>query len=230
MNLLQLAQAVKRESGLSGGGPASVVTATGDDARIFQWVNWAHRDICLMHESWLFRRGSGLAETAAMTLPHDLASPGFGLSDFADWKPANGEYKPSAWRVTDGQQNEQALTFLTWDEFRKMFVLGVHTAGPVQYWSIDPSGLLHVGPTPDAAHKVRADYIKDVVDMTVDTDTPMIPTRFHNLIVWRALAEYGGFDAASEVFTRADRNYAMGMSALLQAQLPMRFISARPLA
>jgi hypothetical protein len=56
--------------------------------------------------------------------------------------------------------------------------------------------------------------------MTVDTDTPMIPTRFHNLIVWRALAEYGGFDAASEVFTRADRNYAMGMSACCRLSCP----------
>lgn len=230
MNLLQLAQAVKRESGLSGGGPASVVTAAGDDARIFQWVNWAHRDICLMHESWLFRRGSAIGETATMSMPHDLASPGFGLSDFADWKPESKEYKPSTWRVADGQQAEMPLTFLAWDEFRARFVQGVHNAGPVQFWSTDPSGVLMVAPTPDLAHKVRADYVKDVVDMTTDTSTPMFPARFHNLIVWRALTEYGGFDAAGEVVQRANANYATGLSALLQAQLPQRWISARPLA
>jgi hypothetical protein len=230
VNYLQLAQSVKRESGLSGGGPISVVTATGDDARIFQWVNWAHRDICLMHESWLFRRGSALGQTSSMAMPHDLIAPGFALSDFADWKPENNEYKPSAWRVSDGQQAEKTLSYLMWDEFRARYVMGSHDAGAVTHWTTDPSGQLMVGPTPDSAHMVRADYIKDVVDMTADTDTPMIPARFHNLIVWRALVEYGGFDAAAEVYQRADRNYATGLSALLQAQLPMRWIAARPLA
>ncbi len=230
MNYLQLAQDVKRESGLSGNGPASVITAIGDDARIFQWVSWAHRDICLMHESWLFRRGAALGETTTMSMPHDLASPGFALSDFADWKAESREYRPSTWRTSDGQQSEMPMTFLSWDEFRARFVQGVHTAGAVQFWTVDPSGVLMVGPTPDAAHKVRADYIKDVVDMTADTDVPMFPARFHKLIVWRALIEYGGYDAASEVFQRADRNYSMGLPALLQAQLPMRWIASRPLA
>jgi hypothetical protein len=77
---------------------------------------------------------------------------------------------------------------------------------------------------------IRADYIRDVQDLTADTDIPQMPTRFHSLIVWRALIEYGGYDSASEVFQRADRNYTMGMPALLQAQLPKRWISARPLA
>lgn len=230
MNFLQLAQAVKRESGLSGGGPISVVTATGDDARIFQWVNWAHRDICLMHESWLFRRGSALGETTVMAMPHDLSAPGFGLLDFASWKPQSLEYKVSAWRTSDGQQAEQTIAYVPWDDFRTMYVMGAHQSAAVQHWSVDPSGQMQVGPTPDSAHKVRADYIKDVVDMTLDADTPMLPTRFHSLIVWRALLEYGGFDSAGEVYQRADRNYATGMPALLQAQLPQRWVAARGLA
>jgi predicted acylesterase/phospholipase RssA len=48
--------------------------------------------------------------------------------------------------------------------------------------------------------------------------------------VWRALIEYGGFDAAGEVVQRAERNYSTNLPALLQAQLPARWISARPLA
>lgn len=230
MNFLQLAQSVKRESGLSGGGPVSVVTATGDDARFFQWVNWAHRDICLMHETWLFRRGSALGQTTVMAMPHDLAAPGFGLTDFGSWKPQNPEYRPSAWRVSDGQRLEQHLSYLPWDEFRARFVMGTHEAGPVKFWTTDPAGQLMVSPTPDSAHMVRADYIKDVVDMTADADQPMLPTRFQPLIVWRALTEYGGFDAAGEVMQRAERNYNTNLPALLQAQLPMRWISARPLA
>ena len=87
-----------------------------------------------------------------------------------------------------------------------------------------------VGPTPDAPHMVRADYIRDVVDMAADSDVPGLPARFHMLIVWRALSEYGGFDAAGEVFQRASGNYNSLLSALHQAQLPGIRFTARPLA
>lgn len=230
MNFLQLAQAVKRESGLSGGGPASVVTATGDDARIFQWVNWAWRDIALLHESWLFRRGAALGETTTMAVPHDLAAPGFALADFGSWKAQSSDYRVSAYRTADGAQAERPLSYLDWDVFRARFVAGAHAPGALAFWSTDPSGQLMVAPTPDAAHMVRADYIRDAVAMTADADVPSMPARFHDLIVWRALAEYGGFDAAGEVFQRASGNYSSGLSALHQAQLPRRTFAARPLA
>ena len=230
MNFLQLAQAVKRESGLSGGAPASLATAKGDDARIFQWVNWAWRDIALMHESWFFRRGEALGETSAMVMSPTASAPGFALTDWATWKPQADDYRPSAWRLTDGQAAEYGLQYLPYDTFRRRFIVGVHSAGPVRFWSVDPSGDLLVAPTPDSAHQVRASYIRDVVDMTADADEPAMPQRFHMMIVWRALREYGGFDAASEVVQRADQNYNMLMSALTQSQLPAPGFGARPLA
>ena len=230
MNFLQLAQAVKRESGLSGGGPLSVVTATGDDARIFQWVNWAWRDIALMHESWQFRRASAQGETSAMTMAHDYGAPGFALTDFGSWKAEGLDYKVTAYRTTDGAQAERPLRHLPWDQFRARFVVGAHDPGPLTFWSTDPAGVLMVGPTPDAPHMVRADYIRDVVDMAADSDVPGLPARFHMLIVWRALSEYGGFDAAGEVFQRASGNYNSLLSALHQSQLPGIRFTARPLA
>lgn len=230
MNFLQLAQAVKRESGLSGGGPLSVVTATGDDARIFQWVNWAWRDIALLHEGWQFRRASAQGETTTMAMAHDHGAPGFDLTDFGSWKPESRDYRVTAYRTADGAQAERALRHLPWDHFRARFVVGAHNPGPLTFWTTDPAGEMMVGPTPDAAHMVRADYIRDVVDMVADLEVPALPARFHMLIVWRALAEYGGFDAAGEVFQRASGNYNSMLSALHQAQLsPIRF-AARPLA
>jgi hypothetical protein len=93
MNYLQIAQAVKRESGLSGGGPSSIASALGDDARIFQWVNWAARDITLAREDWRWRRG---AATLASTSNQTNTATDFGLTDFASWKDSAGLYKPSA--------------------------------------------------------------------------------------------------------------------------------------
>ncbi len=229
MNFLQLAKAVKRESGLSGGAPASVVTANGDDARIFEWVNWAWRDIAMAHEGWLFRRGEALGETTAMAMPPAAAAPGFALADWADWKPQADGYKATAWRVADGQATEHALEFVPYEPFRQRFIVGTHVPGPLRFWTTAPGGELLVAPTPDAAHRVRAAYIRDVVDMALDADVPAMPPRFHPLIVWRALREYGGFDAASEVYQRAEQNYSMGFSALAQSQLPRPGFGARHL-
>lgn len=227
---LELAQAVKRESGLTGGGPAAFASATGDNLRIFHWVAWAWRDIDLMHESWLWRRGSATATTTTTTLAATDAAPGFALTDFASWITPTRDYKPTSYRVSDGVANEQPLYWLPYDEYRQRFIVGTHDAGSLQYWTIAPNGDMLVGPTPDASHFVRADYIKDHVALAADADTPTMPARFHPLIVWYALREYGGYDAASEVWQRADRNYKSGFSALSQAQLPRMRWGQRPLA
>ena len=233
MNFLQLAQAAKRESGLSGGGPASISTATGDDLRFFHWVAWVWRDIDLMHESWAWRRASAQATTSGSMTLSPTAAGDFNLSDFGSWKPADANprgYRPTTYKVSDGQSAERPLYFMVYDRFRNQFQVGTHTAAPLQYWTVAPNGDFLVGPTPDAAHVVKADYIKDHTALAADADEPAMPSRFHMLIVWHALREYGGYDAASEVWQRADRNFRSLWPALAQAQLPQMRWGAPPLA
>lgn len=227
MNWLQLAQAVKREAALSGGGPVAYSTASGDDARIFQWVNWAARDITLSREDWRWRRG---AATLASTTAKANAYSAFGLTDFASWKPDSRFYHPSAYRVSDGIASEKPLMWLAYEDYRRQFLTGAPATGAVQYWSISPAEEFLIGPEPDGAHFVRADYVKDYTDLSADASTPTIPTRFHMLIVWKALMEYGGFDAATEVFQRAQLNYLQMWPQLVQSQLEAPSIVARGLA
>jgi hypothetical protein len=221
MNRLQLAQAVKRESGLTGGGPVSTLTATGDDLRVVNWVDWAWRDIELMHESWLWRRATATGQTNGTTTMAAAASvPGFALTSFSRWLQPARDYQPSAYRVTDGISAERPLRFMSYNDFRQRFLTGTHTPGALTRWTIAPNGDLLVGPTPDSAHLVRSDYIKGHTPMAADADAPGMPADHHMTIVWRALKEYGGFDAASEVWQRADANLNSGMAALAQSQLP----------
>lgn len=226
MNFLQLTQTVKRESGLSGVVPAAYASASGDDARLFMWVNWAARDITLQREDWRWRRGALTTTTSAQVNPATT----LGLTDFANWKDASRFYKPSAYRVSDGAGSEHELQWLDYDQFRKQFVIGAQVTSPVQYWSISPSDELLLGPAPDSAHFIRADYVKDYTDMAADTDVPSLPARFHMLIVWRALMEYGGYDAASEVYQRAERNYTATWTQLVQSQLEAPRIMSKALA
>ena len=191
------------------------------------WVNWAARDITLSREDWRWRRGMA---TLASTVTQVNAPAAFGLTDFASWKAGNATYKPSAYRVSDGASMEQPLAFVDYDTFRQRYLVGVQTPSAVQGWSVSPSEEFLLGPAPDSAHFVRADYIKDYTDMVADADVPAMPLRFHMLIVWRALMEYGGFDAASEVYQRAERNYNLAWPQLTQSQLEAPSFMARSLA
>jgi hypothetical protein len=221
MNYLQLAQAAKRESGLTGGGPPGFPTATGDDLRLFHWIEWAWRDIELMHESWLWRRASATGQTnGTTTMSPSAVAPGFALANFSRWLPAGDVYRPTTYKVSEGVVSERPLSFLRYDTFRMRFIVGSHTAAPLQNWTIAPNGDMLVGPTPDAAHIVRADYIKAHQELTSDADIPGMPADFHPLIYWYAVREYGGFDAASEVWQRCDRNFSSLFPALAQSQLP----------
>lgn len=233
MNLLSLARAAKRESGLtsSAADPAAFASATGDDLRFFHWVIWAWRDLDLMHKTWKWRRAAGQATTSgSMTLAPDAVAPGFAISSFSSWLPASREYQPSTYPVADGVSTERPLTFLPYDVFRKQFILSSHTTNNLQYWTVAPNGDFMVGPTPDEDHVVNADYIKGHTALALDADEPTLPEDYHMLIVWRALQQYGGFDAASEVFQRADMNERSMMSALTQDQLPAPRWMGRPLA
>lgn len=227
MNYLQLAQAVKQESGMAGSGPTDVATTVQSERRIFSWVDWAARDIALQREDWRWRRGSAtLASTTSMA----NAPAAFGLTDFASWKGANSKYWPTAYRISDGAATESKLTWLEYDEFRIKFMTGAQAPGLAQYWSVSPSEEFLIGPTPDSAHFIRADYVKDYAPLTQNTDTPPMPARFHMLIVWRALKEYGGYDAASEVYQRASENYQAMWPGLVQSQLEAPGFIARSLA
>jgi hypothetical protein len=228
MNFLQLARRVKKESGgLSGGGPAAFATATGADSLLFDWVNWAWRDIDLSREAWSWRQGAAQATTTAIAIP--TGAGGFDIGDFATWRQATREYRPTAYRASDGPQATRQLHFIGYDRFRLMFQTGVHQPGAVQYWSTTPAGDFLIGPTPDAAHIVRADYIRTNTPMAADGAVPAMPERFHDSIVWYALREYAGFDAASEVWQRANKNYDSIWYSMARDCLPRMQFGSRPL-
>lgn len=229
MNFQQLAQALHREAGIAGAASdlMAATATTGEKLRLFQWIDWAARDVFLAREDWSFRRGTA---TVASTVLSAIPASAFGITNFAAWKPGNADYQPSAYRVTDGAQTESALAWVPYDKFRMRYMLGVQTPGAAQAWSISPADELLLAPAPDTAHFVRADYIKDYTSLVNDSDTPIIPARFHMIIVWRALLEYGGFEAASDAYQRAQQNYNSMWGQLTQSQLGAPMFAAQSLA
>ena len=53
-------------------------------------------------------------------------------------------------------------------------------------------GYLHFFPKADVSYSLNYRYRRTVQALTADIDIPLMPVKFHMLIVWLALAYYGG--------------------------------------
>ena len=74
-----------------------------------------------------------------------------------------------------------------------------------------------LGPPPDGSYTITGDYFVAPSERAADIDVPVgIPTRFHMLIVYRAMMKYAGYESAPEVYQRASEENA-GMYAQLEA-------------
>lgn len=228
MNWLQLAQAVFRETGLSSiTGPTTYASATGDTLRIFEWVQQSAEAIYQARSDWRFRRKTA---TLASTTLSTLTDADFALTDFGQWKRPTQTYRPTCYRVAAGTGEETLLYPLVYDIFRARFLVGQQTAGIPQYFTISPAEEILLGPAPSEAVRLSFDYTAEYTPMTVETQTPALPANRHMAIVWRALMEYAGYDAASEAYQRAQANYTREWSALCREQLDAPAFRARALS
>jgi hypothetical protein len=217
MNFLQLVQRAKLESGRLTAGPATVSAAAGRDALLVDWVNEAWRAIQMMPaRNWRWMRRTALATLSAGQGSYTPA--GLGMPDLGYWAKPSDAYAPT---VLDSANpsSEAPLTFWEYERFRAAYIVGPQTNAWPQHWSIAPAdGSLLLGPAPATAMTLRIDYFKAPQELTQDADVPDMPPKFHPLIVWAAMSQLAGFDAAPETLARAYDNYQRDLSALIAEQ------------
>jgi hypothetical protein len=120
---------------------------------------------------------------------------------------------------------------MEWTTFRNLYRyanMRNTTARPVVV-SIKPDKDLAFGSTPDGIYVIDGEYYTQPVTLSADTDTPLLPARFHMAIVYRAMMYYAGYEAAPEVMARGDFEYRRLYSRMEIDQLPT-LISGPPLA
>lgn len=200
---------------------AAAVTAgtlpalTGQMLRVANWVSDAWRDLQMEDRDWRWMRRQTIA---------DVTSPGgVGYTPTQMGVPANvgvsrwwregprsdgtGGYKVRAY-LPAVPGNEWPVHELSYDNFAARFMVGEQRPAAPQFWAEAPNGDFLVGPPPDQAYKVRADYVRAPQELVrADNTVPELPAKFHWMIMWRALFQHGGFEAAPDVVERAKDNY-----------------------
>jgi hypothetical protein len=224
MTFLELCQRLRREAGQAGSGPATVVSQTYELLRTVEWVKSAYEDIQNLHAEWNFLRADLTFQTVASDNTYPIAQ--ISATEYGEWIPDSFR----SYNTSSGVAGEQFMEWMDWPDFRDKYVIGTNRTqeGNPRYIAQKPDTSLIVFPTPDAAYTINGEYFKKAQVMSADSDEPLIPTKFHMIIVWRALMYYAGFTSAPDLYEIGQREYKNLLFKLESSQLP-RIRLATPL-
>jgi len=203
---------LRQEAGLSGTGPASVLSQTGEMKRIVDWVSSAYEDIQNLHQTWRFLRTAFSFSTIAAVQDYTPAS--VSLTDFGSWIKNDI-------RIYSSTSDEDQLIYSPWEEFRINYYLGSNrtSSGRPTVFTVKPSNAIALWAIPDAVYTVNGEYYKTAQTMSANADSPLLPTRFHMIIVWKGLMHYGAYAGADEKYAHGNNEYKKLLSMLEFDQL-----------
>ena len=233
---LQLCQRLRQESGIPGTGPLAVTSQTGELKLLVDWIASAWTELQNKHTTWRWMRSTFSVNTVSNDDTYAYTDCtdsrlSAAISRFARWWPENGDNIPNMtiYLTSAGVSGEQDLILLPWDDFRLTFKRGTQTNGFPKYVAIDPQNNLVLGPKPDGIYTINGEYQMSSQTLSADGDTPEMPARFHEAIVYLALEDHGMFAAAQEAYVRGRTKGRKLVRQLESDQLP-RIFKGDPLA
>lgn len=203
MNYRALCSAFTREVGIGGGREVQSVTGqSGEIARVVNWIAQASVDIESLYADWKFLWKSNTFNTV----------PGTAIQD----KPSDYHQYDRDKAQIDSVRGVRVIEHELWDGYDDGATGQPHTV------VILPDGNIQLYPTPDDAYTVTLPYYRAPKALSADTDTPLIPETYHDLIWMRAVLKYGYYEAAPEMLQRVQSEYPQRLAALEANQLPGR--------
>lgn len=191
MTFLELCQTLRREIGVSGNGPSSVTSQTGQLEKIVNWI--ADADVYIQNawQDWkfLWRQMNAVALTVgqAQYTPTEL-----GVDDVGIWDI-------NSLALDESTDDYKLLAVKDFDEWRAQYRFGVKTnAQPDSVFVKPDNGLIFDAP-PDSAYSFSGYYWRNPVRMSTNNDQSLIPERFHRVIIAKAKIMYAEHDEAPEV-------------------------------
>ena len=214
MNFVELVEDLRIECGVSGSPLITVQNLNGELARLRKWILDAWNMIQLKHQDWTFLRSNFTFQTTANKQSYTPTEAGVPTLDL--WQ------QDSFWmyQTSRGITDQMPLGAMPWEHFRRMYVMGVQAPMRPMAFAVAPDKSLWLGSTPDAAYTITGEYWRDPQALALDADVPLMPAKYHKLIVLEAMKKYAGYEAAAEVLNRAATEAAPLWGALTIDQLP----------
>jgi hypothetical protein len=194
---LQLCNTLITKAGISGSQLGTTLNQTGEMGRVVNWINEAWLEIQELSDTWDWLAKDFTFNTTTGQSAYTLAQ--IGITDFASWNKQSFR----VYFTSVGVRSEVFLEWLDWPQYRDTYLYGnlrLTTGMPLHIARRPEDQSLNLGLSPDAnGYTIVGRYFSQPTTFTADSDTPSMPARFHNLIVYRAMQMYGKYEAASEV-------------------------------
>lgn len=213
---LGLVQDLWREAGAAGIQPVTCQAPTGETRRFTRWIQRADAHIQNLYTDWKFlKQTTSIATVAAQStittpLVPAVVAAGLGEWDFESvyciYPGANGVQTPID-TVEYQQYRKEVLDTLAQGAPSRVVIM------PDNTWRTDP-------PVPDAVYTIGSDYHAQPTMLTADSDISLIPQRFHEAILGKALMYYGNFENAADAKTQGQELYEDYFQRLFNSQEP----------
>lgn len=203
MNYLQLCNAVLKE--LNEVEIVSVASTRGIQSAVKDFINKAQKDVINSELEWPFTYANGSITTASGTGEYTLA---------ADLKTIDQD---TVYIDLGGSKSLMPLEYLAYDEYIRDYLSlnsdpnDNHLAEPRNFY-ITQDSKLGLYPEPDGVYTISYQYWSTHSDMASNTDTPVVPERFHDIIINRA--KYYAYMLRSDLQSAqlTDRDYREGIT------------------
>lgn len=222
MNYLALCQRTRHKCGIQGDGPTAVTRQSGILKYVVDAVAAAWREIQTESDAWNFM-------WARFEFATTDGSRDYSLADMQIDRLA--EQSITCYDITETESEEWRLTYKPYFAFSQQFDLGTVETGKPQYVTVTPDGSIRVYPTPDSAdYRVQGDYYSQVVELAANTDVPVLPSKFHDAIVYKAMMDVGAYIGAAEVVQMGEVQYKAMLRKMYRDEAPAVQLRMRPLA
>lgn len=202
MTRLEICQRIREMAGITGSGPATTISQTGELGRVVNWSNDAWDDIQKRRLwSWLWE-----AETVTIAA---------GTYKTAGTIPAQRYVKDATYNAEGG-----FLAYAPWEIFRATYPLAKITEGEPTVWTIQPDKSFAVNAIVAADAVFSVERFRNPTPMTLDADVPGMPDEHHMLIVHRALMLYANFEEAAPVRITSEAEYKRMLGEMSLNELP----------
>jgi hypothetical protein len=216
MNLVELINALRIEAGASG---RPITTAqgvlTGESERLRKWIIDAWRDIQRKHIDWRFLF---VESSYVMSVDESTLNPTeYEANEVAQWHGRSFKIAKAggAWKDAERLPFRQYFDWIE-NDGRDLTVNGKPNSITVH----PTTEALMVAPPADDEYVLFYNYWRTPQTLVDDDEEPIMPERYHDLIVYWALKKYAVHEVAPEAIMRADVEVKRLLSDLELDQLP----------
>ncbi len=190
--------------------------------RVVDWISTAYEDIQNLHATWRFLRNDFSFPTIVNT--QEYMPTAVSVPDLAEWIRSDIHIYKTV-------EDESSLEYYPWETFRRAYQYGSRRthAGRPSVVTVKPNNALVLWPIPNDVYTITGEYYKSAHRMVANDDVPIIPVRYHMIIVWRGLMHYGSYAGAEEKYVHGNNEFRRILNLLEHDQLEA-LVYGEPLA